>query len=81
MHNSLNCIKRFVKLAMQLTGFHCISTPSLLGARRLVEVVECKPESLLVVSLSMALNEMLPPLCGRQVASLGEGWAPPGVLA
>ena len=26
MHNLLNCIKRFVKLALQLTGFHCINT-------------------------------------------------------
>ena len=41
---------------------------SLLGARHLVEVVENKPESLLVVSLGKTLNGTPPPLRGRQVA-------------
>ena len=40
----------------------------LLGARHLKEVVENKPASSLVVSVSEALNGMPPPLCGRQVA-------------
>ena len=43
-------------------------TASLLGAQHLVEVLENKPSSLLVVSLGKALNRMPPPLCGRQVA-------------
>ena len=43
---------------------------SLLGAWHLGEVVENKPASLLVVSLGKALNRMLPPLCGRQVAQM-----------
>ena len=58
-----------------------VSTAFLLGARHLVEVVENKPASSLVVSLGKALNGTPPPLCGRQVARPGEGWAPPGVLA
>ena len=37
-------------------------------AWHLVEVVENKPASLLVVSLGKALSGTLPPLCGRQVA-------------
>ena len=40
-----------------------VFTASLLGAQHLVEVVENKPESLLVVSLGKTLA-----LCGRQVA-------------
>ena len=58
-----------------------VSIASLFGARHLGEVVENKPESLLVVSLSKTLNGTPPPLCGRQVARSGEGWAPPGVSA
>ena len=38
------------------------------GAQHLVEVVENKPESSLVVSLGKTLNGTPPPLCGRQVA-------------
>ena len=57
------------------------STTSLLGARHLGKVVENKPASSLVVSLGKALNGTPPPLCGRQVARPGEGWASPGVLA
>ena len=58
-----------------------VSTASPLGARHLGEVVENKPANSLVVSLGKALNETPPPLCGRQVARPGEGWAPPGVLS
>ena len=58
-----------------------VSTASLLGARHLREVVENKLASLLVVSLGKALNRMPPPLCGRQVARHGKGWALPGILA
>ena len=58
-----------------------VSTASLLGARHLWEVVENKPASSLVVPMGKALNGTPPPLCGRQVARPGEGWAPPGVLA
>ena len=58
-----------------------VFTASLLGTRHLGEVVENKPESSLVVFLGKALNGTPPPLCGRQVARPGEGWAPPGVLA
>ena len=58
-----------------------VSTASLLGARNLGEVVENKPAISLVVSLGKALNGTPPPLCGRQVARPGEGWAPPGLLA
>ena len=45
-----------------------VSIASLLGARHLLEVVENKPASSLVVSLGKALNGTPPPLCGRQVA-------------
>ena len=38
-----------------------------------------KPASSLVVSLNKAFNGTPPPLCGRQVAKPGEGWAAPGV--
>ena len=58
-----------------------VFTASLLGAQHLGEVVENKPASLLVVSLGKALNGMPPPLCGRQVARPGEGWALPVVSA
>ena len=58
-----------------------VSTASLLGTRHLVEVVESKLASSLVVSLGKALNGTSPPLCGRQVARPEEEWAPPGVLA
>ena len=54
-----------------------VSIASLLGARHLVEVVENKPASSLVVSLGKALNGTPPPLCGRQVAQFSlqiEGW-------
>ena len=40
-----------------------------------------QPASSLVVSLGKALNGTPPPLCGRQVARPGGGWAPPGVSA
>ena len=43
-------------------GIHSFS------ARQLVEVVENKPASLLVVSLGKALYGTPPPLCGRPVA-------------
>ena len=46
-------------------------------ARHLGKVVENKPASSVVVSLGKALNETLPPLCGRQVAQFSlrrEGW-------
>ena len=43
--------------------------------------MEKKPASLLVVSLGKALIGTSPPLCGRQMARPGEGWAPPGVSA
>ena len=56
-----------------------VSTASLLGARRLTEVVENKPASSLVVSLGKTLNGTPPPSCGRQVARPGEGWASPDV--
>ena len=39
------------------------------------------PAGSLVVSLGKALIGTPPPLCGRQVARLGEGWATPGVSA
>ena len=39
--------------------------------------MENKPPSLFVVCLGKALNRMPSPLCGRQVARPGEGWAPP----
>ena len=44
-----------------------VHTASLLGVWHLLEVVENKPASLLVVSLGKALNVMPPILCGRQV--------------
>ena len=44
---------------------------SLLGAQYLVEVVENKPASSLVVSLGKTLNGTPPSLCRRQVR---EGW-------
>ena len=43
-----------------------VFTASLLGARHLVEVVENKMASLLVMSFAKALNRTS--LCGRQVA-------------
>ena len=45
-----------------------VFTASLLGTQHLVEVVENKPASSLVVSLGKTINGMPPPLCGRQVA-------------
>ena len=57
-----------------------VSTASLLGAQHLGEVVENKSASSLVVSLGKALNGTPPPLCGRQAARPGEGWASPSVL-
>ena len=45
-----------------------VFTASLLGAQHLVEVVENKPASSLVVSLGKTFNGTPPPLCGRQVA-------------
>ena len=45
-----------------------VFTASLLGAQNLVEVVEIKPASSLVVSLGKTLNGTPPPLCGRRVA-------------
>ena len=45
-----------------------VFTVSLLGAWHLWKVVENKPASSLVVSLSKALNGTPPPLCGRQVS-------------
>ena len=53
----------------------------MLDARHLREVVENKPASSHVVTLGKALNGKPPPLCGRQVARPGEGWAAPGILA
>ena len=58
-----------------------VSTASLLGVRNLGEVVENKPASSLFVSLGKTFNGTPSPLCGRQVARPGEGWAPPGVSA
>ena len=60
-----------------------LSAASLLGARHLVEVVENKPASLLVVSLGKTLNRTPLPLCGRQVAQFSlriEGWWQEGHL-
>ena len=54
-----------------------VSTASLLGPRDLVEVVENKPASSLVVFLGKALNGTPPPLYGRHVAQFSlriEGW-------
>ena len=68
-------VKSYLKTSKN--GTHCFSA----GARHLGEVVENKPASSLVVSLSKVFNGTPPPLCGRQVARPGEGWAPPGVLA
>ena len=45
-----------------------VFTASLLGAQHLVEVVENKPASMIVVSLGKTLNGTPPSLCGRQVA-------------
>ena len=45
-----------------------VFTASLFGARHFGDAVENKPASSLVVSLDKTLNEMPPPLCGRQVA-------------
>ena len=44
-----------------------VFTASLLGVQHIRNSVENEPESLLVVSLGKALNEMPPPLCGRQM--------------
>ena len=45
-----------------------VFTAFLLGAQHKSDRVENKPASLLVVSLSKALNGMPPSLCGRQMA-------------
>ena len=45
-----------------------VFTASLLGAQHIRDSVENKLESLLVVFLGKALNEMPPSLCGRQMA-------------
>ena len=58
-----------------------VSTASLLGTRVLGKVVENKPASSLVASLGKAHNGTPPPLCVRQVAMPGEGWAPTVVFA
>ena len=55
-----------------------VSMASLFGARHLWEVVENKPASSLVVSLSKALNGKPPPLCGRQVAQTPRNWPAEG---
>ena len=51
-----------------------VFTVSLLGAQHLVEVVENKPASSLVVTLDKALNGTPQPLCGRQVAQTSRKW-------
>ena len=54
-----------------------VSTVSLLGDRRLEEVVANKPASSLAVSLGKALNGTPPPLCEKQVAQKPRKWQLP----
>ena len=56
-----------------------VYTTSLLGARHQGDVVENKPASSLVVSLSKAPNWTPPPLCERQVAQTPRKWQLPSV--